>query len=67
MIKISISRLAATLAVSAALAGVGALPAAAGPDDGRTGPGARTGSLYSMQTKIAHCDDLTGSSSDATT
>ena len=27
----------------------------------------RTGSLYSMQTKIAHCDDLTGSSSDATT
>src|SRR4029453_4298999 len=31
------------------------------PDPGRTG------SLYSMQTKIAHCDDLTGSSSDATT
>ena len=66
MIKISISRLAATLAVSAALAGVGALPAA--PDLMMAVPDPeRTGSLYSMQTKIAHCDDLTGSSSDATT
>ena len=66
MIKISISRLAATLAVSAALAGVGALPAA--PDLMMAVPDPEhTGLLYSMQTKIAHCDDLTGSSSDATT
>jgi hypothetical protein len=68
MIKISISRLAVTLAVSAALAGGGALPAAAGPDDGRT-PGAhrivvlnadQNCPLRRLDRQFVRCDNLTG-------
>ena len=69
MIKISISRLAMTLAVSAALSGVGVLPAAAGPDDGRTGPGAhrivvlnadQNCPLRRLDRQFVRCDNLTG-------
>src|SRR4029450_11467360 len=69
MIKISISRLAMTLAVSAALSGVGALPAVAGPDDGRARPGPhrivvlnadQNCPLRRLDRQFVRCDNLTG-------
>jgi hypothetical protein len=70
MIKISLSRIAAAMALSAVLAGVGTLPAAARPDDGRGGqPGAprviilkedRNCPLQRLDRQLVRCDNLTG-------
>jgi hypothetical protein len=70
MIKISVSRVGAALLLSAVLAGVGALPAAARPDDGR-GAQPRTPRVVSFNTdrdcplrridrQLVRCDNLTG-------
>jgi hypothetical protein len=70
MIKISVSRLGAALALSAALAGIGALPVAARPDDGRgTQPGTpqvvavyddRYCPLRRIDRQLLRCDNLAG-------
>ena len=70
MIKMSLSRLATALALSAVLAGVGTLPAAARPDDGRGGrPGTprvvvvnagRDCPLRRLDRQLVRCDNLTG-------
>jgi hypothetical protein len=69
MIKTSVSRLAAALILSAALAGPGTLPAAAGPDDGRGRPGTppvvilfsdHNCPLRRIDRQLVRCDNLTG-------
>lgn len=67
MIKISVSRLTTTLALSAVLVGVGALPAAARPDDGRPGPprvvvfeSQDNCPLRRLDRQLVRCDNLTG-------
>ena len=67
MTKTSVSRLATTLALSAALVGVGALPAAARPDDGRPGPprvvvveSQHSCPLRRLDRQLVRCDNLTG-------
>ena len=68
MIKNSVSRLTAALAVSAVLAGMGALPAAARPEDGddRTRPRivvVNTDAncpLRRLDRQLVRCDNLTG-------
>jgi hypothetical protein len=72
MTKTSVSRLATTLAFSAVLVGVGlvgvgALPAAARPDDGMPGPprvvvveSQRNCPLRRLDRQLVRCDNLTG-------
>ena len=69
MIKTSVSRIATALALSAAMACVGALPAAARPDDGRSRPGTppvvilfsdQNCPLRRMDRQLVRCDNLTG-------
>jgi hypothetical protein len=70
MIKISVSRLATAVALSAVLAGVGALPAAARPDDGRGGQPSLPRviviksygncPLLRLDRQLVRCDNLTG-------
>lgn len=72
MIKTSVSRLATTLALSAVLVavglvGVGGLPAAARPDDGRPGPprvvvveSQQNCPLRRLDRQLVRCDNLTG-------
>jgi hypothetical protein len=70
MIKMSVARLATALALSAVLAGVGTLPAAARPDDGRGGPPDTprvvvvTAGWYCplrrIDRQLVRCDNLTG-------
>jgi hypothetical protein len=67
MIKTPVSRLATALALSALLAGVGALPAAARPDDGRPGPPRvlvvemdHNCPLRRLDRQLVRCDNLTG-------
>jgi len=69
MIKTSVSQLAAALVLSAALAGLGTLPAAARPDDGRGRPGTppvvilfsdHNCLLRRIDRQLLRCDNLTG-------
>jgi hypothetical protein len=69
MIRTSVSRFAMIFALSTALAGVGALPAAARPHDGRGGPGAprvvvvnwdHNCPLRRLDRQLVRCDNLTG-------
>jgi hypothetical protein len=67
MIKTPVSRLATTLALSAVLVGVVALPAAARPDDGRSGPppvvvveSQHNCPLRRLDRQLVRCDNLTG-------
>ena len=75
MIRISVSKVGAALVLSAVLAGVGALPAAARPDDGRGGqPGTprvvavyddRDCPLRRIDRQLVRCDNLTGAGAPA--
>jgi hypothetical protein len=58
MIKISVYRIGAALALSAALAGIGALPVAARPDDGVIR--IRRESSHPRSTATAYCDGSIG-------
>jgi hypothetical protein len=67
MIKTSVSHLATTLALSAALVGVGALPATGRPDDGRPSPpravlveSQDNCPLRRLDRQLVRCDSLTG-------
>ena len=67
MIKISVSRLATTLALSAAVVGLGALPAGARPDYGRPGSprvvvveSQDNCPLRRLDRQLVRCDSLTG-------
>jgi hypothetical protein len=69
MIKTSASRLVTTLALSAVLVGVGALPAAARPDDGRSRLSLppvvavvvdQNCPLRRLDRQLVRCDNLTG-------
>ena len=68
MIKISVYRIAATLALSAALAGTGGLPVEARPDDGRNPNTPRVVAfeidhdcpLRRIDRQLLRCDNLTG-------
>jgi hypothetical protein len=68
MIKISVYRIAAALALSAALAGIGALPVAARPHDGRNPNTPRVVAfkidrdcpLRRIDRQLVRCDNWTG-------
>ena len=73
MIKISVYRIGATLALSAALAGIGTLPVAARPDDGGNPNTPRVVAskidrdcpLRRIDRQLLRCDNLTGAGAPA--